>query len=82
VCWQHPFIASVSDNRPLLELLAEAKAEVTEVNVVEEEPDELNIYVSFDFLFGYLWLTFLGPTNCIWCSIRLPLKRLYYRHVC
>uniref|UniRef100_A0A3P9KH18 non-specific serine/threonine protein kinase n=1 Tax=Oryzias latipes TaxID=8090 RepID=A0A3P9KH18_ORYLA len=42
---QHPFVTSVSDSRPLLELIAEAKAEVTEEiedskeDEEEEEPD-------------------------------------------
>ncbi|XP_011482705.1 STE20-like serine/threonine-protein kinase isoform X4 [Oryzias latipes] len=42
---QHPFVSSVSDSRPLLELIAEAKAEVTEEiedskeDEEEEEPD-------------------------------------------
>jgi hypothetical protein len=35
----------VDDNRPIMALLREAKAEVTEVKVVEEEIDESNIYV-------------------------------------
>lgn len=41
---QHPFVASVSDCRPLRELIAEAKAEVTEEiedsKEEEEEEDE------------------------------------------
>lgn len=46
VCLQHPFVASVTDCRPLRELIAEAKAEVTEEiedskeeEEEEEEPD-------------------------------------------
>ncbi|XP_038152486.1 STE20-like serine/threonine-protein kinase isoform X1 [Cyprinodon tularosa] len=39
---QHPFVASVTDSRPLRELIAEAKAEVTEVleDSKEEEEEE------------------------------------------
>lgn len=42
---QHPFVTSVTDSRPLRELIAEAKAEVTEEledskeEEEEEEPD-------------------------------------------
>lgn len=46
VCLQHPFVSSVTDCRPLRELIAEAKAEVTEEiedskeeEEEEEEPD-------------------------------------------
>lgn len=46
VCLQHPFVTSVTDCRPLRELIAEAKAEVTEEiedskeeEEEEEEPD-------------------------------------------
>ncbi|XP_036388558.1 STE20-like serine/threonine-protein kinase [Megalops cyprinoides] len=38
---QHPFISSVTDNRPLRELIAEAKAEVTEeIEEAKEEEEE------------------------------------------
>lgn len=40
---QHPFVSSVTDSRPLRELIAEAKAEVTEEiedSKEEEEEDE------------------------------------------
>uniref|UniRef100_A0A8C2JBJ1 non-specific serine/threonine protein kinase n=1 Tax=Cyprinus carpio TaxID=7962 RepID=A0A8C2JBJ1_CYPCA len=37
---QHPFVSSVTDNRPLRELIAEAKAEVTEeIEELKEEED-------------------------------------------
>lgn len=35
---QHPFVSSVMDNRPLREIIAEAKAEVTEE--IEEHKEE------------------------------------------
>lgn len=35
---QHPFVSSVSDSKPLRELIAEAKAEVTEE--IEEHKEE------------------------------------------
>uniref|UniRef100_A0A672ZV22 non-specific serine/threonine protein kinase n=1 Tax=Sphaeramia orbicularis TaxID=375764 RepID=A0A672ZV22_9TELE len=38
LCLQHPFVSSVMDNRPLRELIAEAKAEVTEE--IEEHKEE------------------------------------------
>uniref|UniRef100_A0A8C1WV26 non-specific serine/threonine protein kinase n=1 Tax=Cyprinus carpio TaxID=7962 RepID=A0A8C1WV26_CYPCA len=38
---QHPFVSSVTDNRPLRELIAEAKAEVTEeIEELKEEEEE------------------------------------------
>lgn len=38
---QHPFVSSVTDSRPLRELIAEAKAEVTEeVEELKEEEEE------------------------------------------
>ncbi|XP_048052224.1 STE20-like kinase b [Megalobrama amblycephala] len=38
---QHPFVSSVTDNRPLRELIAEAKAEVTEeIEEMKEEEEE------------------------------------------
>ncbi|KAG7492804.1 hypothetical protein MATL_G00018520 [Megalops atlanticus] len=38
---QHPFVSSVTDNRPLRELIAEAKAEVTEeIEEAKEEEEE------------------------------------------
>ncbi|XP_051561587.1 serine/threonine-protein kinase 10-like [Myxocyprinus asiaticus] len=38
---QHPFVSNVTDNRPLRELIAEAKAEVTEeIEEVKEEEEE------------------------------------------
>ncbi|KAK2909234.1 hypothetical protein Q8A67_005071 [Cirrhinus molitorella] len=38
---QHPFVSSVTDNRPLRELIAEAKAEVTEeIEDLKEEEEE------------------------------------------
>ena len=37
-CVQHPFVSSVTDSRPLRELIAEAKAEVTEE--IEEHKEE------------------------------------------
>ena len=40
-CLQHPFVSSVAENRPLRELVAEAKAEVyEEIEEVKEEEDE------------------------------------------
>uniref|UniRef100_A0A8C1IJ64 non-specific serine/threonine protein kinase n=1 Tax=Cyprinus carpio TaxID=7962 RepID=A0A8C1IJ64_CYPCA len=44
--WFHPFVSSVTDSRPLRELIAEAKAEVTEEIEdlkEEEEEDDLNV---------------------------------------
>ena len=42
MCPQHPFVSSVVDSKPLRELIAEAKAEVTEEieESKEEEEDE------------------------------------------
>lgn len=42
ICPQHPFVSSVVDSKPLRELIAEAKAEVTEEieEHKEEEEDE------------------------------------------
>jgi len=40
---QHKLLSSVTDNRPLLELIREAKAEVT---VEEKDIDEADIVVS------------------------------------
>lgn len=43
LCMQHPFVTSVTDSRPVRELIAEAKAEVTEEledSKEEEEEDE------------------------------------------
>lgn len=38
---QHPFVSSVTDSRPLRELIAEAKAEVTEeIEDLKEEEEE------------------------------------------
>ncbi len=38
---QHPFVTSVTDSRPLRELVAEAKAEVTEeIEDLKEEEEE------------------------------------------
>ncbi len=38
---QHPFVSSVTDSRPLRELVAEAKAEVTEeIEDLKEEEEE------------------------------------------
>lgn len=38
---QHPFVSSVTDSRPLRELIAEAKAEVTEeIEEMKEEEEE------------------------------------------
>lgn len=37
---QHPFVSSVADNKPLRELIAEAKAEVTEEIEESKEEDE------------------------------------------
>uniref|UniRef100_A0A671SJU4 non-specific serine/threonine protein kinase n=1 Tax=Sinocyclocheilus anshuiensis TaxID=1608454 RepID=A0A671SJU4_9TELE len=40
-CVQHPFVSSVTDNQPLRELIAEAKAEVTEeIEELKEEEEE------------------------------------------
>lgn len=62
VCLQHPFVASVTDCRPLRELIAEAKAEVTEEiedskeeEEEEEEPDTPVVH-SFIGVFDYHWL--------------------------
>lgn len=41
VCFQHPFVSNVVDNRPLRELIAEAKAEVVEeIEEGKEEEEE------------------------------------------
>lgn len=65
VCLQHPFVASVTDCRPLREIIAEAKAEVTEEiedskeeEEEEEEPDT-PVVRSFIGVFHYgqdLWM--------------------------
>lgn len=59
VCLQHPFVANVTDCRPLRELIAEAKAEVTEEiedskeeEEEEEEPDTPVVH-SFIGVFDY-----------------------------
>lgn len=59
VCLQHAFVASVTDCRPLRELIAEAKAEVTEEiedskeeEEEEEEPDTPVVH-SFIGVFDY-----------------------------
>ena len=41
---QHKLLTAVTDNRPLLELIREAKAEVT---VEEKDIDEADLVVSF-----------------------------------
>lgn len=41
---QHKLLTSVTDNRPLVELIREAKAEVT---VEEKDLDEVDIVVNF-----------------------------------
>lgn len=52
---QHPFVTSVTDSRPLRELIAEAKAEVTEEiedsKEEEEEEDEPDTPVVCRFIF-------------------------------
>lgn len=41
ILFQHPFVSSVNDNKPLRELIAEAKAEVfEEIEEGKEEEEE------------------------------------------
>lgn len=47
-CAQHSFLSSVVDNKPVRELIAEAKAEVTEEieeHKEEEEEDETDVHL-------------------------------------
>lgn len=59
-CPQHPFVSSVTDSRPLRELIAEAKAEVTEEiedskeEEEEEEEPETPVVARFIDVFGEL----------------------------
>jgi len=61
----------VGDNRPVVALLREAKAEVTEVKVVEEEIDESAIYVRSCFTS----LTYLASLSLIMSSNPIALLR-------
>lgn len=60
-CPQHPFVSSVTDSRPLRELIAEAKAEVTEEiedskeeEEEEEEPETPVVARFINVVFGEL----------------------------
>uniref|UniRef100_A0A671L9S5 non-specific serine/threonine protein kinase n=1 Tax=Sinocyclocheilus anshuiensis TaxID=1608454 RepID=A0A671L9S5_9TELE len=50
---QHPFVSNVMDNKPLRELIAEAKAEVfEEFDEGKEEEEEEDHFVSISYIFG------------------------------
>uniref|UniRef100_A0A8C2EHW3 non-specific serine/threonine protein kinase n=1 Tax=Cyprinus carpio TaxID=7962 RepID=A0A8C2EHW3_CYPCA len=54
--WFHPFVSSVTDSRPLRELIAEAKAEVTEEIEdlkEEEEEDDLRTVGLYNLIRGH-----------------------------
>uniref|UniRef100_A0A9J8CFC7 non-specific serine/threonine protein kinase n=1 Tax=Cyprinus carpio carpio TaxID=630221 RepID=A0A9J8CFC7_CYPCA len=54
--WFHPFVSSVTDSRPLRELIAEAKAEVTEEIEdlkEEEEEEDLRTVGLFNLIRGH-----------------------------
>lgn len=61
LCPQHPFVSSVTSNRPLLELVAEAKAEVMEEiedNREEGEEDdamELTVVPTLDLFSPFVF---------------------------
>lgn len=53
ILFQHPFVLSVTDNKPLRELIAEAKAEVfeeIEEGKEEEEDDETDTPLVCGFI--------------------------------
>lgn len=58
---QHPFVTSVTDNKPLREVIAEAKAEVTEEiedSKEEEEEDEPEPDTPLVCSFVGVWTTY------------------------
>lgn len=75
-CPQHPFVSSVTDSRPLRELIAEAKAEVTEEiedsKEEEEEEEEPETPVVARFIDVCVWWALIFFSITSWHHSNVP----------
>lgn len=69
--WQHPFTTSVTDSKPLRELIAEAKAEVTEeIEDSKEEEEEEEPGTPQVCGFNSQCIQYITHTTKIMCPVR------------